>query len=871
MAETTDIEIINIETGDAIKSLNDLKGYIKDLKETLNEATIGSEEFTKAQDALDEAVIVQKNIMRGAANANKAAAGSYNDLTNQLATLRAAWKSTADEAERAQLAVKINEVKDKLTDMDASIKEYYRNVGNYAGSLAPLFQSLEGKINGVTQTLGAMGFSINGLVNPIKAVDAGFKMLNANPIMLGITVLIGAFLKIKDAIQGNEELQRRWNTAMAAFQPIINAAKNALDALAQGVVWCAEKISGFISIFSKASAETTKLAKAQDELNMKQREFKSNENALRAEAKQLKAQGKETQDLNEKLKLYNESREKLKQSNQQAVDLAAEELRLLEEQAKLAPNSAEDNEKIAAAKQKLGQAQEKLNQEDMEYIELINGVNKSLNSNTTASKSATTAVDEYRKKVAEMDRKIADSSLTRIQKLQEEKKEWEEMYKAVGKSSKAVEEYFDKLISAEKKSQRESSYSSLGSLESDIAQLTGTDTQGTELADKWISTLKKASEAYKNLPEDMKKELLGNSENDSRIDQAYTDFIMSEMFPKKKEIGRAKYKWLDMVKKELNDKTTNKELEDILIKLSSHVREEFAPEGYLNVFEQNGVFDGVGVNFEFRDQMIKDAKKKYIDIFKQLQEVLDKGGDEGTEQKLRDTLNAQVAIIQNLQEEKDLYEEIVKLANGISTTMLKKSANQIWTENFFGTKTDENGFAIDGEKMGKTLKNAAKVWQDYGKSVQTVLSAIGSAWQDNINAQVEAGRMTEEEAKKQFNLIKAMQYSMAVINSAASIISVWADPEMGVYAKIATTVALAAENAANLITIATTQFGDMGASTSAGATINPAVINDTNPVQYTRNYTTAEEQEQMNNIWVSVRDIDEAQDRRKAKVAESRF
>ena len=97
---------------------------------------------------------------------------------------------------------------------------------------------------------------------------------------------------------------------------------------------------------------------------------------------------------------------------------------------------------------------------------------------------------------------------------------------------------------------------------------------------------------------------------------------------------------------------------------------------------------------------------------------------------------------------------------------------------------------------------------------------------------------------------------------------------MGIYQKIATTVAVAAQNAANLITIASTQFGDMSGSVDAGSTnFTPAVINDTNPLNYTRNFTTAEERDEINNqnVWISVDDINTAQSKVKAKVAESRF
>lgn len=223
--------------------------------------------------------------------------------------------------------------------------------------------------------------------------------------------------------------------------------------------------------------------------------------------------------------------------------------------------------------------------------------------------------------------------------------------------------------------------------------------------------------------------------------------------------------------------------------------------------------------------------------------------------------------------QKDLYD---KLTN--SLTILNDKAKSINLNadilKFFGTKTDANGFATDGEKLGKALRNTAKVWEDYGNAVTTVLDTIGDAWQKNLERQVKAGRMTEDEAKKQFKMIQAMQYSLSLVNAAASIISIWSSPEMGVYQKIATTVAVAAENAANLITIASTQFGDMGGSLDAGATnFTPAVINDTNPLNYTRNFTTAEERDKINNqnIWISVDDINTAQSKVKAKVAESRF
>lgn len=886
MAEKTDIEIIRIDTKEAVTNLSELKDYIKDLKETMNEAKIGSDEFKKAQNELDKVVVQQKQIMKGAANEFKAAKGSFNDLNNQLRGLKEAWKATGDEMKRNELGKQINEVKAKINEMNHSIGNFQDNVGNYAGSLSPLFDSLGqkieglgGKIGDVTNTLGAMGFSVNGLINPIKGLDAGLKMLSMNPIIATITLLISLFFKIKDAISANEELQRRWNVAMAAFEPIVNAAKNTLDALANAVVWVAEKVGKFISIFSEASKVTTELAEAQDKLNMAQREFKGNENALRAEAKELKLLGKETDDYEKKLKYYQDSRAKLRAVNQQAVDLAKEELRIAEEQAKLAPNSQADNEKIAALKQKVGQAQEKLNQEDTEYVELINSANTGLKKLNTTTGTATDKTKELTSAVERMEQTIANSSKSQVQKLEDEKKKWVDIYKQLKKNTKALEEYYDKQIEKAKEEERKAksasikaSRQSFADIESEVAQLTGTDTQGTELADRWLKSLDKVESAYKVLPKKIKESLTGQKQASDTVNQAYKNYIMSDFFPKKKEIDPYKKEWIDNVTESINDRSTYDDLRVALVELSKGVYQDFGPEGFLNILPEGTI----SFSSFFREDKINAAKEEYIRIFNELQEKM---ADENTDQSiitaLRDRLNAQVSIIQNLQEERDIYDEIVSLAVKLNNQAEAKSPNEIWTERFFGTKTDANGFATDGEKLGKALRNSAKVWQDYGDAVSTVLDTIGDAWQKNLERQVKAGRMTEDEARKQFKMIQAMQYSLSVVNAAASLINIWASPEMGIYQKIATTVAVAAQNAANLITIASTQFGNMSGSVDAGASANyiPAVINDTNPLNYTRNFTTAEERDEISNqqIWVSVEEIADAENKRKVKVAESRF
>ena len=859
MAEKTDVEIIRIDTKEAVTNLSELKDYIKDLKAVMNEAKIGSDEFKQAQNELDKVVVQQKQIMNGAANEFKAAEGSFNDLNNQLRGLKEAWKATGDEMKRNELGKQINDVKAKINEMNHSIGNFQDQVGNYNGMLSPLFDSLgqkidglEGKIGGISNMLGAMGISANGVIKPMTALNTALKLIARNPVMFVLSSLIGLFMLIKDAVSANEDLQRRWNKAMAAFEPIVNAVKNALDTLANGLVWVAEKVGKFISLFSDASKVTTGLAEAQDKLNMAQREFKGNENALRAEAKQLKLLGKETNDYEKKLKYYQESRAKLRAVNQRAVDLAKEELRIAEEQAKLAPNSQADNEKIAALKQKVGQAQEKLNQEDTEYVELINSANTGLKKLNTTTGTATDKTKELTSAVERMEQTIADSSKSQVQKLEDEKRKWVDIYKQLKKNTKALEEYYDKKIASEKASERAKSdkVSMDGKIEyanlySELLAAKGNNLEGNKLVEEWIDKLAKISNTDPQLIDKMN--LIGN---------IYKEKIFSAAFPTKKELDDKVTETVQGFIDSFNNATTQLDVEtmkmnvqSILLGLSNYGDIPFTPD-------------------ESFDAYINEAKTK---LFAYMEEVAAKGNPitEADQQRISDLTTE----IQLLLAQKDLYDKLTASLNILNkkSESISKNADIL---KFFGTKTDSNGFATDGEKLGKALRNVTKVWEDYGSAVSTVLDTIGDAWQKNLERQVKAGRMTEDEAKKQFKMIQAMQYSLSVVNAAASTVAIWADPSMGVYQKIATTISVAAQNAAELITIATTQFGDMSGSVDAGGSnLMPAVINDTNPVSYTRNLTTAEERDEINNqqIWVSVSEISEAENKRKVKVAESRF
>lgn len=888
MAEKTDVEIIRIDTQEAVTNLSELKEYIKDLKAAMNEAKIGSDEFKKAQNELDKVVVQQKQIMNGAANEFKAAEGSFNDLNNQLRALKEAWKATGDEMKRNELGKQINDVKAKINEMNHSIGNFQDQVGNYNGMLSPLFDALgqkidglEGKIGGISNMLGAMGISANGVIKPMTTLNTVLKLIARNPVMFVLSSLIGLFMEIKDAVSANEELQQRWNVAMAAFEPIVNAVKNALDALANGLVWVVEKVGKFISLFSDASKVTTELAEAQNKLNLSQREFKGNENALRAEAKQLKLLGKETDDYEKKLKYFQESRAKLRAVNQQAVDLAKEELRIAEEQAKLAPNSQADNEKIAALKQKVGQAQEKLNQEDTEYVELINSANNGLKKLNTTTSTATDKTKELASAVEKMEQTIADSSKSQVQKLEDEKTKWVEIYKQLKKNTKALEEYYDKQIEGVRKTEEQNRGKLIQSIDINWISSSSSRKAGVDIAKEW-------NEQFREITDTLQEPQL--TEARAKLAEIFKNQIFRQAWPTQAEVDKEVVAYFNKITGGIDGSTTNtalKETAQLIQEKTADALKDAGLKTNLNLLDILGfkqdedgriLFPKEPKQDEETLDLLKGKLKALKDEYFALAQEVASGESPIPTEKLLGVADKAEAI-EELQKIIALFEEIRVKYKAISDLSAAKSGNQLFTERFFGTKTNANGFATDGERLGKALRNVTKVWQDYGDAVSTVLDTIGDAWQKNLERQVKAGKLTEDEARKQFKLIQGMQYSLSLVNAAASIVSIWASPEMGVYQKIATTVAVAAQNAANLITIASTNFGDMGAAASAGAAANyvPTVINDTNPVSYTRNLTSADDVDSIADrlgaikVYVTEKDITNAQNKVRTKVSESRF
>ena len=128
-------EVIQATLEVSTNSLKALRAEIKGYREELEKAEIGTDAFDKASDNLAKAQNQLKNTLTLGKKEVSELDMSYNGLVRQMAELRDAWKKTSDVAERDALGKQIAGINTKLKDLDASIGNFQRNVGDYEGKI----------------------------------------------------------------------------------------------------------------------------------------------------------------------------------------------------------------------------------------------------------------------------------------------------------------------------------------------------------------------------------------------------------------------------------------------------------------------------------------------------------------------------------------------------------------------------------------------------------------------------------------------------------------------------------------------------------------------------------------------------------------
>lgn len=246
MAEET-IQIIRIETGEAVKSVNDLRENVKILKDRLGDLEIGTTEY---QDTLEELKVNQAAVkdamyattasMDDLAKSATGTSNSYNALVHRMAALKEELRATDVSTEQGkerfkELAAQINEVNDTLKDMDALQGNFQRNVGNYPGLMKTFSGSLDALDKGLKATSGGVG-----------GLKEGFDALAVNPVFAILGIVVTLFRSLADTLKEDETTMDAVNKAGVSLEPVFKFLKGILEKVVTIVTDLITRVSSFV-------------------------------------------------------------------------------------------------------------------------------------------------------------------------------------------------------------------------------------------------------------------------------------------------------------------------------------------------------------------------------------------------------------------------------------------------------------------------------------------------------------------------------------------------------------------------------------------------------------------------------------------------
>ena len=185
MAEKEIKRVITIESSESLNTLNNLNARIKELKGTMGDLDITTEEYRQVSEEVTQLENVKRNAIRGV---TAAVEGSYNAYSKELSILQKHRKTLNENTqEYKDMTKRVAELQQKLKDMDADVGVYSRNVGNYSSA----FNGLQ--------------FSVNQVVRELPVITMGFDQFML-AISNNLPMLFDSIKAYREMAQGQQEV-----------------------------------------------------------------------------------------------------------------------------------------------------------------------------------------------------------------------------------------------------------------------------------------------------------------------------------------------------------------------------------------------------------------------------------------------------------------------------------------------------------------------------------------------------------------------------------------------------------------------------------------------------------------------------------------
>ena len=271
-------------------------------------------------------------------------------LCAELSTAKDKLRAMKDAGspEWQKQAAEVNELNEKIKDMEAQYGVHTRNVGNYAESFMTAF--------------GQMGGSAGKIINPLKNVTSGLKAMSATPVIAILGVLVNIVTALISKLKSSEDNLNAVTKSMSAFGVITDGITALCQGLGKAIAWIAEGLMNVLDklgLVSEAMKQRQAIAEAEIQLARQERETIVENADAELEAARLRAK------VSEKTKYTEEERlgflKQVGKIESEIADRAYQDAKLEYEIIKaknsLTESSAEEKKQEAEAYAKMVKAQ----------------------------------------------------------------------------------------------------------------------------------------------------------------------------------------------------------------------------------------------------------------------------------------------------------------------------------------------------------------------------------------------------------------------------------------------------------------------------------------------------------------------------------
>lgn len=237
------------------EKMAELKNTQKELNEqlkkgeiTYNEYALQTEAARNATNQYKENVRVLRKEIQNNLRTEQEQEGSLKQLRAQLSNATKAFdelsRAERQGAKGKELQQHINAITKELKQAEEETERYYRNVGNYYGSIMDAMEDLQHIVplggGQFVNTITAMSSGLDGIIPKIKAFGTTLLGLLANPVFLALAGITGVGMAFKfwydynkglaEATRLTKEFTGLTGTEMQSVRNEIAATSNALGA-----------------------------------------------------------------------------------------------------------------------------------------------------------------------------------------------------------------------------------------------------------------------------------------------------------------------------------------------------------------------------------------------------------------------------------------------------------------------------------------------------------------------------------------------------------------------------------------------------------------------------------------------------------------